>query len=90
MKLRLGRSLVLLAGLLLSATAQNVDKPFITSISGASCTASWLCDALTCGGPCLSTGEGGPPIRDTPVDTPGTSTMYLFKLDKYPGAVCNE
>ena len=34
-------------------------------------------------------GEGGPPIRDTVVGTPGTSDMYLFSLDAYPGAVCN-
>jgi len=34
-------------------------------------------------------GEGGPPIRDTPVGTPGTSDMNLFGADdewlrKYP------
>ena len=36
-------------------------------------------------------GEGGPPIRDTPVGTPGTSTMYMHSLlDVDPMAVCND
>jgi hypothetical protein len=37
------------------------------------------------------TGEGGPPIRDTPVGTPGTSTMFMHSLMTVdPLAVCND
>lgn len=37
------------------------------------------------------TGLGGPPIQDTPVGTPGTSTMTLtYVTDVDPQAVCND
>ena len=36
-------------------------------------------------------GEGGPPIRDTVVGTPGTSTMFMHSLMTVdPLAVCND
>jgi hypothetical protein len=73
------------------ASPPPAPKFFATSIRCASITPRrpYLAErALTLA---ARSGEGGPPIQDTPVGTPGTSTMTLYYLNEIdPLATCND